>query len=47
MLRVMQKRSNETKQGEETRGVAAVNTAAGCAGKNPPPEPETGSRDGR
>ena len=34
-------------KGEETRSVAAVNTAAECAGKSPPPEPGTGSRDGR
>jgi hypothetical protein len=44
----MQRRSNATRpKGEETRGVAAVNTAAECAGKSPPPEPETGSRDRR
>jgi hypothetical protein len=34
-------------KGEETRGVAAANAAAECAGKSPPPEPGTGSRDGR
>jgi hypothetical protein len=34
-------------QGEETRGVAAANAAAECAGKSPPRELGPGSRDGR
>lgn len=34
--------------GEESRGVAAVRSAAAeCARKSPPPEPRRGSRDGR
>jgi hypothetical protein len=40
--------SRDDAEGEETRGVAAARSAdAECAGKSPPPEPRSGSRDGR
>ena len=32
--------NSDEAEGEETRGAAAANAAAECAGKSPPPEPD-------